>query len=76
MLAKLTEMTEAKVEESIKMEYVVKHTGREAFQKLLDRFEEMKGKGVAFGSAKPMVMYLAQYYDEDIRMIDMRFGSW
>lgn len=75
MLAKLAEMTEAKVEEKVKMEYVVSHTGREAFQKLLDRFEEMKGKGVAFGSAKPMVLFLAQYYDEQIKMIDLRFGS-
>lgn len=76
MLAKLTEMTEAEVEEQLKMEYVVKHTGRAAFQKLLERFEEMKGKGVAFGSAKPMVMYLAQYYDEQIRMTDIRFPCW
>ena len=76
MFAKLDEMTRNYVDEKTKMEYVVSRTAREAFQKLLDRFEAMKGKGVAFGRAEPMVNYLAQYYDQDIRMIDLRFGGW
>ena len=76
ILDNLEAMTKAGCSESFKMHYVMDMTGCGPHNKLAERFAEAKAKGSAsFGGARPMVMFLSQYYDDDIRMTDIRFGS-
>lgn len=73
MYTKLDEMGDA--DERTKIKYVLGRTSSAVYHKLMDVLPCLEDGGrYCCGSARQLVRNLAQYYDEDVRKVDLRFG--